>query len=164
MARTVVYVQEHGYDTQEELLQYQKGVSEKGKTVSFSLADASDKLKKTNEQIHYTGQYYASKALHAEFLKSRNKKQFREAHRTELDPYNDAVHYFKENGDGSIPSMKSLKEEKQQLTDFIKVQKTTLAAIRQEKKELQTAASNIDAILRDAPSPKKEKDKAQPEL
>ena len=82
----------------------------------------------------------------------------------QIDQNNEAVRYFKENGDGSIPSMKSLKEEKQQLTDFIEAQKTTLAAIRQEKKELQTAASNIDAILRDAPSPKKEKDIAQPEL
>ena len=79
MARTVVYVQEHGYDTREYLLRYQNGISEKEKAVDSSLAEASAKLKKTNEQIHYTGQYYASKAVHAEFLKSRNKKQFREA-------------------------------------------------------------------------------------
>ena len=164
MARTVVYVQEHGYDTREELLQYQKGVSEKEMGVSTSLAQASDKLKKTNEQIHYTGQYYASKAVHAEFLKSRNKKHFREAHRTELDQYNEAVRYFKENGDGTIPSMKSLKSEKQQLEASIETQKKMLAAIRQEQKELQTAASNIDAILGDAPSPRKEKRKAEPEL
>ena len=164
MARTVVYVQEHGYDTREDLLHYQNGVSEKKEIAESALSDASAKLKRTNEQIHYTGQYYASKAVHSEFLKSRNKKQFREAHRTELDQYNDAVRYFKENGDGSIPSMKSLNEEKQQLTDFIKAQKTTLAAILQEQKELQTAASNIDAILCEAPSPRKEKQKAEPEL
>ena len=40
MARTVVYVQEHGYDTREDLLQYQKGISEKEKAVSSSLAEA----------------------------------------------------------------------------------------------------------------------------
>ena len=40
MARTVVYVQEHGYDTREDLLQYQQGVSEKEQAVSSSLAEA----------------------------------------------------------------------------------------------------------------------------
>ena len=60
--------------------------------------------------------------------------------------------------------MKSLKAEKQQLAASIEVQKKVLAAIRQEQKELQTAASNIAAILTASPSPKKEMHKAEPEL
>ena len=51
MARTVVYVQEHGYDTREDLLHFQKAVSEKSDTVSSSLNGASAKLKEINERI-----------------------------------------------------------------------------------------------------------------
>mgnify|MGYP002868616272 CR=1 FL=1 len=104
MARTVVYVQEHGYDTREDLLHYQTEISGKVDTVSSSLSEAEAKLKETNERIHYTGQYYASRSVQSAFLKSRNKKTFREEHKAELDQYSEAVRYFKEISAGSIPS------------------------------------------------------------
>ena len=164
MARTVVYVQEHGYDTREDLLHYQTEISGKVDTVSSSLSEAEAKLKETNERIHYTGQYYASRSVQSAFLKSRNKKKFREEHRSELDQYNEAVHYFKENAGGKIPAMKSLKAEKEQLQQFIEKQKKLQASLRGEQKELQTAVTNIDAILGETPVQRREKRKAEPEL
>ena len=122
------------------------------------------KLKEINERIHYTGQYYASRSVQAQFLKSGNKKKFREEHKTELDQYNEVVRYFKENTAGSISSIKALKAEKAQLQHFIEKQKKALSTIRQEQKELQTAVSNIDAILGDSQTQRKEKRKAEPEL
>ena len=98
------------------------------------------------------------------FLKSKNKKKYRDAHRSELDRYNEAVRYFKENAGGKVPSMKTLKAEKEQLQHTIEQQKALLASIRQEQKELQTAVSNIDAILGKAQARRKENRKAGPEL
>lgn len=60
--------------------------------------------------------------------------------------------------------MKTLKEEKEQLQRFIEEQKKALSTIRQEQKELQTAVSNIDAILGDVQAQRREKIKAGPEL
>ena len=164
MARTVVYVQEHGYDTREDLLRFQAEVSGKLDAASSLLREAEAKLKEINEQIHYTGQYYASKAVQAEFLKTKNKKNYREAHRTELDQYNEAVRYFKENAGGKVPAMKSLKTEKEQLQQDIEKQKALLSSLRREQKELQTASSNIDAILGEASSQIRGKRKTEPEL
>ena len=164
MARTVVYVQEHGYDTREDLLHYQTEVSGKMEAASSSLKEAEVKLKETNERIHYTGQYYASRSVQSAFLKSRNKKKFREEHRSELDQYNEAVHYFKENAGGKVPAMKSLKAEKEQLQHFIEKQRKLQASLRTEQKELQTAVANIDAILGEVPVQRREKRKAEPEL
>ena len=164
MARTVVYVQEHGYDTREDLLRFQAEVSGKLDAASSLLREAEAKLKEINEQIHYTGQYYASRAVQADFLKSRNKKKYRAAHRTELDQYNETVRYFKENTGGKVPAIKSLKSEKEQLQQFIEKQKTLLASARQEQKELQTAIANIDTILGEAPLQRREKHKGEPEL
>ena len=164
LARTVVYVQEHGYDTREDLLRCQTAVSRKLDDASSSLREADAKLKEINERIHYTGQYYACRATQSEFLKSRNKKKFREEHRSELDQYNEAVHYFKENAGGKVPAMRSLKAEKEQLQQFIEKQKMLLSSLRQEQKELQTASSNIDAILGEASTQIRGKRKTEPEL
>ena len=164
MARTVVYVQEHGYETREDLLCYQTEVSGKLDAASSLLHEAEAKLKEINERIHYTGQYYASISVQSAFLKSKNKKKFREEHRSELDQYNEAVHYFKENTGGKIPAMKSLKTEKEQLQQFIEKQKKLQASLRGEQKELQTAVTNIDAILGETPVQRREKRKAEPEL
>ena len=164
MARTIVYVQEHSYDTREDLLRRQTEVSGKVDAVSSSLREAEAKLKEINKRIHYTGQYYASRAVQADFLKSRNKKKYRAAHRTELDQYNEAVRYFKVNTGGKVPAIKSLKSEKEQLQQFIEKQKTLLASARQEQKELETAISNIDAILGKSLKLKKDKVRSKQEL
>ena len=74
MAKTVVYVQEHRYDTWEELLQHHKDLSAKLASAEISLKELTGNLRKTNEMIHYAGQYYAAKAVRSEFLKSGNKK------------------------------------------------------------------------------------------
>ena len=132
--------------------------------MSSSLSEAEAKLKETNERIHYTGQYYASRSVQSAFLKSRNKKKFREEHRAELDQYNEAVRYFKENASGKVPAIKPLKAEKEQLQQLIKRQKKLLSSLRQEQKELQTASSNIDAILGDASTQTRGKRKTEPEL
>ena len=113
---------------------------------------------------HHTGQYYASRSVQSEFLKAKNKKKYREAHCTELDQYNEAVRYFKENAGGKVPAIKSLKAEKEQLQQLIEKQKTLLSSLRQEQKELQTAVANIDAILGETPVQKREKRNAEPEL
>ena len=94
----------------------------------------------------------------------KNKKNYREAHRTELDQYNEAVRYFKENAGGKVPAMKSLKTEKEQLQQDIEKQKALLSSLRREQKELQTASSNIDAILGEASSQIRGKRKTEPEL
>ena len=164
MARTVVYVQEHGYDTREDLLRYQTEVSKKLQAASSSLRDAEAKLKETNERIHYTGQYYASRPAQSEFLKSRNKKKYRDAHRAELDQYNEAVRYFKESTGGKVPAMKSLKAEKEHLQQYIEKQKKLQASLLQEQKELKTAVTNIDAILGETAIQTREKHKSEPEL
>lgn len=164
MARTVVYVQEHGYDTREDLVHYQKSVSEKAASAADSLNEATSRLGEVNEQLHYTGQFFATRPVHTDFLKVRNKKKYREIHRSELDQYNEAVLYFKENTGGKVPSMKSLKAEKERLQHFIEEQKKILSSLRQEQKELQTATSNITAILGDTPTQKVEIHKSAPEL
>ena len=75
------------------------------------------KLRKTNEQIHYLGQYLSTKSIYGEFLKAPNKKIFRQAHSDELAQYEEALQILKQHSpDGKFPTMKDLRAEKEQLT------------------------------------------------
>lgn len=59
MANTIIYVQEHGYNTQTEL---KSAFSESQKQLDQAtdqLMEMNADLKSINRRIHYTGQYFA---------------------------------------------------------------------------------------------------------
>jgi len=111
-----------------------------------------------NEQIHYTGQYLANKAVYSQFLKAKNKGKFRQEHAAEITLYETAARFLKEkaarnapdgkaSGNGKLPSLKLLKEEKEKL---IKKKEAGQETYRQDcarQKELNTVCSNVNAIL-----------------
>lgn len=147
MAKTVCYIQEHGYDTRENLADTLEEVSEKFRNARKTLRATENRIKILNEQIHYVGQYQARKSIQAQFLKSRNKKKFRQEHRSELDLYNAGVKYVKEHFDGKAPSLKSLKAERDQLLQMKEAQYGTYQYFRDYQKELRTVSANVDTIL-----------------
>lgn len=147
MARTVVYIQEHGYDTLGDLQKRWKQISEKKDSVQETLAQTGTRIKAINEQIHFTGQYYATRQIQKDFLKARFKKKFREDHRTELDQYHEAVSFFRDRCDGKVPSMKQLKAEKEKLLTLQSEQQKELSGFIHMEQELQTAAANVDSIF-----------------
>ena len=66
--------------TREDLKKQASDIQVKMEEAQDQLSELSSKMKTLNTQIHYTGQYFASKSVYAEFLKSRNKKKFRQEH------------------------------------------------------------------------------------
>ncbi len=116
ITKTLFYVQEHGYDTVEAA---EGRLAEIKELASFSrkeLKDIKGRIRQVNEQIHYTGQYLATKSIYSLFLKAKNKGQFRHKHSPELALYKAAVKFLKEkSGGGKIPNLQTLKSEKEQL-------------------------------------------------
>ena len=147
MAKTVCYVQEHGYDTRQKLTDTYEEISEKFITARKTLRSTEDRIKELNEQIHYVGQYMAHKAVYREFLKAKNKKRFREEHRTELELYESGVKYIKEKLESTVPSLKGLKAERNQLQIMKDAQYGTYRYFQEYQKELRTVCMNVDAIL-----------------
>lgn len=90
MAETLIYVQEHGYDSRTDLNATLSaawtGLSEQEET----LGNLASQMKTLNSQIHYTGQYYASKKTYGEFLKSKQKRNYKKAHEEEIRKYLEA--------------------------------------------------------------------------
>ena len=148
MANTLIYIQEHGYDTRENLSKIISETSAKLNEAQESLDELSAELKTLNSQIHYTGQYFSSKGTYTEFIRSRSKKKFRSEHASELQAYEQARDWLKSfYTDGKMLSMKSLKSRKQNLQDKISSQKQALQELRSRYTELETVSYNVDAIL-----------------
>lgn len=149
MVKTIAYIQEHEYDTREILEDKFSSIKEQ---ISFSrkqLKDVESELKDLNQQLHYTGQYLANKAVYAQFRKSKNRQKFRQEHSAELALYESAVKSLKEkNGTQPIPTIKQLKEKKNQLLARKDTLQKQYDYYRDYKKELHTVCSNVDMILK----------------
>ena len=148
MANTLIYIQEHDYQTREHLSAVTSATKEKAADAQQSLDELSAELRTLNSQIHYTGQYFSSKGTYAEFIKSRKKKQFRNEHAAELQAYEQARDWLKHfYPDGKMLSLKSLNSRKQELQDRISTQKKSLQNLKNYCTELETVSYNVDAIL-----------------
>ncbi|MBD5472996.1 MAG: relaxase/mobilization nuclease domain-containing protein [Lachnospiraceae bacterium] len=148
MAKTLSYVQEHGYNTVEDAEGRLAEIKEFVSSSRKELKDIEGRLRQTNEQIHYTGQYLANKSIYSQFLKSKNKGQFRQEHSSELALYEAAVKFLKEkSGDGKLPTLQTLKAEKEKLLVQKKEAKEKYHYYRDYQKELNTVCANIHSAL-----------------
>lgn len=103
---------------------------------------------KIRNKIHYAGQYLSTKEVQQQFTKAIFKKKFRAEHSKELDAYAESVKYFREENDGKLPSLKSLKKRKEKLTKEIAERKKAYAPLREESKRLEIASDNVYSIFR----------------
>lgn len=162
MAQTVAYIQEHGYDSLEDFHTALDLASDQTSTARKSLKDTEQQLKDVNEQIHFTGQYLAYKDLYAQYRKSHNRNKFYEDHKAELSLYETALRVLKEKSNGQKhPSMKSLYQEKDRLTELREVQRADFYNHRDQERELRTVDANIDMILGKKPERGQEIEKEQ---
>ena len=148
MAKTVAYIQEHGYDTEDDLKSAFDEAQTQTTEMRKTLRSTEKKLREVNEQIHYTGQYLANKSVYREFLTCKNKKKFRLEHQTEITLYETARKILKEHSeDGKLPSMKLLKVEKEKLAARKSNQYEAYRNLREYEKELHIVQTNIDTFL-----------------
>lgn len=163
MAETLIYVQEHGYGHREEVT---AALEHSRKDLEISIAQSKEfasQMKTLNSQIHYTGQYYASKNTYRDYIKTRNKKKFRQTHESKIQQYLEARDWLKEcYPDGKMLSLKSLQQTKERLKAETNSLKEKIQQERDSVRELETVLHNIDAILnREAVFPHQQPEKSQ---
>ena len=161
MARTVAFIQEQGIDSFDELRQKQSSMTNAVSDADEDFRKTEGAIRLTNEMLHYAGQYYATRAVHSDFMKSWNKGLFRSQHPDELRRYDGAVRYFKENNDGKIPAMNELRKKKKALVAELDRQKKEAEKIRKGLKNLQAAISNVEVILETKTFPERRNEELQ---
>ena len=148
MAETLVWVQENNINDLTELNDLCKTAQANAQAAYERLSQAEDELYKINEQIHYAGQYLSTKEVQQQFTKAILKKKFRAEYSKDLDAYAESVKYFREENDGKLPSLKSLKKRKEELTQEIAERKKAYAPLREESRRLEIASDNVYGIFR----------------
>ena len=148
MAKTIAYVQERGYSTEDDLITALTTSQSETANCRKNLRSTQQELKRINEQIHYTGQYLANKSVYREFLHAKNKKQFRQEHLSEITLYETARNFLKQQtASEKLPSIKLLKSEKEKLLSIKNMQHQEYQKRKQYEKELQTVCKNVEMIL-----------------
>lgn len=157
-AKTLCFIQEHGYDSREEL-EAAFDASNHELTESRSAVRASDdRIKELNEQIHFIGQYFANKAVHDAFLNAKNKKVFRDAHSAELDLYNAARKFLNNSFPEKVPTLSKLKAERDALIEAKKEKTDHYHSAKAAQKDLYTARTNVARILDESTSIEKSRE------
>ncbi|MDD3220719.1 MAG: hypothetical protein PHC41_12345 [Lachnospiraceae bacterium] len=162
MAKTIIYVEEHQYNTKELLQEDLQSVSDKCTKLHQQKQTLRAELTNLNKQIHYTGQYFANKSAFIEMLKSENKSAFRQNHLQEISAYEEAREYLKPlYSDSKLTDMKTIKNEKALLSSELDGLEQELVAARNLQKELQTVHENVTAILGNDPNLKSKEHEAE---
>ena len=148
MAETIVYVQEHGYDTRDDLQNQYKEILSKGQRAKSALNAVSAELKVTNMQLKHLGRYYANRRIHNQMTKSLNKKKFRQQHQKELAAYKESKDWLEgQFPDGTFPTVKELQIKKDALENRKAMLQSNYEYYRDYEKVLRTVSANVDDIL-----------------
>ena len=146
-AKTLCFIQEHGYDSLEELEAALKESNHELTESRSAVRASDDRIKVLNEQIHYIGQYFTNKAVHNAFLNAKDKKSFREQHSAELALYNAARKFLKNSFPDMVPTLGKLKAERDALIQARKEKKDRYDSAKAAQKDLFTVRTNVATIL-----------------
>lgn len=148
MANTIIYIQEQGFDTQEELKQKLAVENSKLADTQERISNLIAELQSVNEQIHFTGQYQKYKRTYSAFLKSKSKKLFRQEHFVEITAYEEARRWLmKHFPESKFDSLSILKTRKLQLQEQIQSEKELIHSLEKYCRDLNTADKNVVELL-----------------
>lgn len=97
MADTMSFILSNNIESVEALDIFLASTAEDVSIKHKSLKATESRLTQINLLIKYTGQYLANQAIYKQYISSKNKAGFCEAHHSEITLYEAARKYLKEN-------------------------------------------------------------------
>ena len=149
-AQTLIYLQEHGVDSYDEL-------REKTAEATGRFNDLSSRIKgleatmKTNAELqkHIIG-YTKTRQTYVEYRKAGYTKKFRETHEADILLHQTAKKFFDELGygkDKKLPTVKTLRAEYAAALEEKKNAYSEYKKAKSEMRELLVARENVDRML-----------------
>lgn len=161
MAKTLLYLQEHGIKSREEL-------STRAATASERLSALNERIKNIDAHIaeitELRGQivaYAKTRKIFDEYKASRYSRKFFDAHADEIEQHRTAKRYFSERCTGKLPKMKDLSAEFDKLVTEKRSAYAEYRAIRDEQRELLVHRHNVDVFLGEEKSSDARRDRGE---
>ena len=162
MAKTVIYIQENGYDTRQNLQSRLSEIESKYDSSKEDLESINSEIKSLKEEIHFTKQYLATKRVYDQMLRAKNKKKFRAEHQGDITAYEKARSYLQNINQGNrFSSLQSLTKQLEDLQNQQKTLKQNVKYYKDYLAELKIVSSNVDAILEQPPARKQTKTRGE---
>jgi len=152
MARTICFVQEHGYNDRSDISAAHDRIDLAMSKIEMGIQTSDDRIRDINEQIHYAGQLYVNRNIvvtkRKEAIQSGiSIRQFKQDVQKEQQLWDEAQQYFADRG-SPVPHLSDLKAERDRLIKLKSAQQKAYNNFNGARSELDTISANVDAILK----------------
>lgn len=151
MARTICFVQEHGYNDRADIAAEYERIGHAMSKLEDGIHKSDDRIRDLNEQIHYAGQLYVNRnavitkqkeAIHNGVSIQQCKQEVTE----EQLLWDEARQYFTDRC-LPIPHLSDLKAERDRLIKLKSAQQKAYNNFKTLSRELDIVSANVEAIL-----------------
>jgi hypothetical protein len=146
MARTLIYLQENGIGSYEELMEKSAAASGSFNSKRKRIVEIETRQKEISELQKQIGTYRKTKEIYSLYLRSKRDPDFYETHRADIVLHEAAKRHFNESGYGKskpLPKMDALKQEWATLNS----EKKSLYRDYHEQKDQRTNLLNAKVIV-----------------
>lgn len=161
MAKTLLYLQEHGIKGREDL-------NTRADTASEKLSTLNERIKKIDARIaeitELRGQivaYAKTRKSFDEYKASCYSRKFFDVHADEIERHRAAKRYFSEHYTGKLPKMKDLNAEFNKLAAEKRAVYAEYRAIRDEHRELLVHRHNVEMLMGKEKSENQRRDRGE---
>ena len=147
MAKTLLYLQEHGIKGREDLNTRADIASEKLSTLNERIKKIDARIAEITELRGQIVAYAKTRKIFDEYKASRYSRKFFDAHADEIEQHRAAKRYFSEHYTGKLPKMKDLNAEFDKLAAEKRAVYAEYRAIRDEHRELLVHRHNVEMLM-----------------
>ena len=147
MAKTLLYLQEHGIKNREELNTRADAASEKLAAVNERIKAIDAQVKEISELRGQIVAYAKTRKIFDEYKASRYSRKFFDAHESEIEQHRAAKRYINAHGIEKLPNMIDLNAEFDKLVAEKREAYAEYRAIRDEHRELLVHRHNVETFL-----------------
>ncbi|GHU43941.1 hypothetical protein FACS1894111_10400 [Clostridia bacterium] len=147
-AKTLLFLQENGVDSYEDLVRKSDVASEEFYGLTRKIKNAETRLKDISELQKQIGSYTKTRSIYTQYKVSKWNRNFYDEHTTEIIQHRTAKKYFDTQGfKGKLPSIASLKQEYAALAAEKKSLYGGYRKLKDASQELTLARGNAERIL-----------------
>ena len=147
MAKTLLYLQEHGIKGREDLNTIADTASEKLSTLNERIKKIDARIAEITELRGQIVAYAKTRKSFDEYKASCYSRKFFDAHADEIEQHRAAKRYFSEHYTGKLPKMKDLNAEFDKLAAEKRAVYAEYRAIRDEHRDLLVHRHNVETFL-----------------
>lgn len=147
VAKTLLYLQEHGIKSRAELTARADAASEKLSTAKERIAVLDARIAEVNELRGQIIAYAKTREVFAEYKASRYSCKFYDAYADEIERHREAKRYFNEHNLTRLPKVKDLNAEFSALVAEKRAAYADYRTLRYEQRELLIHRYNVETFL-----------------